>query len=296
MNPIVNLSIDDIKKHLYHHKFILASCKSYQSIMSDYDGFQTYAPLGLEIKNKIISEWRKLFIKLNVHEIESPILLSQEVLTNSGHIAKFNDYVVTNGKNTVRADHLIEDFIQNNKIDLTISVNDMTPDEMLEIIKKYKMINYDDNDINSIKIIPQNLMFKCDKLYLRPEIAQGIFTEFENFYDNNLPFGLAQVGKSYRNEISSSPFTRLREFTQAEVEYFFDPDDSSHPLYDTVKLLELPFENNSNIITMSIINAVTSGIIINEIMAYWLGTIYKFAKNLGLDDNIIRFRQHKKMN
>ena len=297
MNATVSLDISEVKSHLMTNKFIIPTAQSYQSFESNSKGFHTYGPLGVTLRNKLINLWRKLFITSNVFEIDTPLLQSKEVLTNSGHVGKFTDLVVSNGKDTVRADHLVKDYCEKNNIKLTKPIDDMVQDELLTLVKQYAMIENSEN----ATIAPKNLMFGFGDLYLRPEIAQGMFTEFDQFYNSgvSLPFGLAQVGKSYRNEISPQPFIRLREFTQAEVEYFFDPNDESHPLFESVKHLTIPLFTqelqiaDSNLAALySIENSVTNKIIVNEIMGYFLGTIYKFAKKLGLSDDSIRFRQH----
>jgi glycyl-tRNA synthetase len=302
MEPIVDLSMHDIKIHLTYHKFIFPACSTYSSSSR---GFQTYGPLGVIIKNKIIAEWRKLFItnSNNVYEIDSPIMLSSELLTNSGHIAKFNDPVITildpiSGEKTdLRADHLIKNYFDEHNIVPTQQLDTLTIDEMLEYVHKYKMVsNYE-----SATISYKNLMLSVSNyMYLRPEIAQGIFTEFDTFNENvaDLPFGLAQVGKSYRNEISPEPFTRLKEFTQAEVEYFFDPmEPHSHLNYNEIKDIVIPLlpqdsQLGDNIIKyITIEYAVTNNIITNQILAYYLATIYTFVKNLGFPDSVLKFRQ-----
>lgn len=297
MEANIQLEINEIKQHLLSNKFIIPTAQTYHSIETSSKGFQTYGPLGLKLKNKIIELWRKLLVTSDVHEIDTPILQSREVLTNSGHIGKFNDLVINNGKDIFRADHLVKDFCEKNNIELSRSIDDYVKDELLELVKKYKMIENHEN----ATIAPKSLMFSCGDVYLRPEIAQGMFTEFDQFYgEYKLPFGLAQVGKSYRNEISPQPFIRLREFTQAEVEYFFDPiKPETHYLFKTIENLVIPLllqdnqlNNNNQIIMIKIIDAVNNGIILNEIMGYFLGKIYMFMKELGLSNDVIRFRQH----
>ena len=216
-------------------------------------------------------------------------------MTNSGHVNKFNDLVITSGSEIFRADHLVKDFCDEHDITLSRPIDDLTIEELLKLVKIHKMINKSED----AAIVAKKLMFGFDDMYLRPEIAQGIFTEFDNYFQSyNLPFGLAQVGKSYRNEISPQPFIRLREFTQAEVEYFFDPHEETHPMYDSVKDLIIPLFSeinqlyNESIKYYRVGDAVDKGVIVNQIMAYYLATIYKFAKILGLNDDVIRFRQH----
>lgn len=294
MEPTISLDINEVKNHLTTNKFITPSSQSYQSFSTESKGFHTYGSLGLKLKNNLINLWRKMFVTGNVYEIETPTLQLKEILTNSGHIGKFHDYVVSNGIEEFRADHLVKDYCETNGIKLERPVDDLSKEELLDLVKKYSMIEGD------IIIKPKSLMFgvNSDSLYLRPEIAQGMFTEYDQF-NYKLPFGLAQVGKSYRNEISPQPFTRLREFTQAEVEYFFDPCDETHPMFDTVATLKLPLLSQAvqlvnseepNFIILK--DAVESGIVVNQIVGYFLGITYNFVKKMGLSDSVIRFRQH----
>ena len=281
MDPIISLSIDKVRSHLIENKFIQPTAQSYNGSK----GIQTYAPLGLILKNKIINSWRKYFITNDIFEIETPILTKKEILVNSGHVGKFADPVISNGIETLRADHVVEDYVSKNNLDINLDLNE---NELLEIIKKYKIIENSENAV----IISKNLMFNFDDQYLRPELAQGIFTEFDGYYpSNNLPFGLAQTGKSFRNEISPQPFIRLIEFTQAEVEWFFDPFDNSHPNFDSIKNLKPPLYEHSENLTID--EYVSNNTIINQIMGYYVGVIYKFALSLGFDNDVIRFRKHK---
>ena len=297
MIATTNLTLNEIKSHLIETRYIIPTAQTYQSIETSSKGFSTYGPNGISLKNKIINIWRSIFIKDNVYEIDTPILQSQEVLTNSGHVGRFNDLVISNESNEIyRADHLVKKYAEENNIILEKPIDDFTKDELLEFVKKYKVIENSENAI----IAPKNLMFGCGKLYLRPEIAQGMFTEFEQFYNYSydLPFGLAQVGKSFRNEISCQPFIRLKEFTQAEIEYFFDPNCETHDNFHQVKNIKLQlFTQQLQLagkepITISLEEAVNTGIIINEIMGYFLGKVFEFVKKLGIDDHNIRFRQH----
>lgn len=297
MEATIPLDINEVRQHLTVNKFIIPTAQTYQSLESGSKGFHTYGPLGVSLKNKIINLWRKLLVTSDVFEIDTPLLQSKEILTNSGHIGKFNDLVVMNGKDIFRADHLVKDFCEKNNIKLTKPIDDHTKDDLFELVKTHKMVE----NSETCMIMPKSLMFNFGDLYLRPEIAQGMFTEFDQFYNTGtkLPFGLAQVGKSYRNEISPQPFIRLREFTQAEVEYFFDPNYETHPLFNKASHLNVPLLTQDIQLTNSEIpilynlgDAVKSGVIVNEIMAYFLGKVYVFAKTLGFSDNVIRFRQH----
>ncbi len=291
-----------IKNYLIENKIIFPT-NLHDNIQS---GFQNYGPIGLKIKNKIINIWRKNFIEENIFEIESPVISNQTVLTRSGHVQKFNDLGIVfldskthEIKSVKRADHFIEDKI----IELGL---DMTYQEDVKFISDF-IHNYNLVDLTNeyIQIKPQSLMFKLDgigeNLYLRPEVAQTIFVEFKQFYDYNnsrLPFGIGQVGKSYRNEISDKPFIRLREFTQAEVEYFYNPFDSFDfdiPTdYKNKSCLILSSEMQANNQTqIKITLSELDKYIVNPVLRKFAFKLYVFAEQIGLDWNRLRFRQHK---
>jgi len=143
--------------------------------------------------------------------------------------------------------------------------------------------------------------------YMRPETAQGIFIQFRRlaqFFRNKLPFGVVQIGKSYRNEISPRQgVIRLREFTQAEIEYFVHPERKEHEKFDLVKdevVTLLPAERqmdenlkeDEKIIKITIGEAVKKGIIRHQTIAYFIALTKKFLENIGIDKDKIRFRQH----
>ncbi|GLE06765.1 hypothetical protein PINS_up016310 [Pythium insidiosum] len=155
--------------------------------------------------------------------------------------------------------------------------------------------------------IPFNLMFQCQigpegNLigYLRPETAQGIFLNFRRLLDYNagkLPFGCAQIGNAFRNEISPrNGLLRVREFQQAEIEYFVNPKDKAHPKFSTVASLELSLLTKTNQLTdgktvkMTCADAVANGIISNESLAYYLARTYLFCEKIGVDLKRLRFR------
>ena len=295
-----------IKNYLIDNKLIFPT-NLHDNVLS---GFQNYGPVGLKIKLNIINAWRKIFIENdNIFEIDAPVILNESVLERSGHIKKFNDLgIIFYDKETnnvlqiKRADHFIEDKIQeNNLINVAYEDNETF---ILNFLSKHNLI--EPNIFVEIK--PMSLMYKINSLnmnlYLRPEIAQTMFTEFKQLYDfnnNKLPFGIAQVGKSYRNEIAGKQFVRLREFTQAEIEYFYNP-------YDFENNVEFIIPNELNqkkclILTAQdqINNCSEKEIFLNEFPNYIKNNIllkfaiklYIFSEYIGLDTTKLRFRQHK---
>ncbi len=283
---------------LIENEFITPSYEHY----GGFTGFQDYGILGSKIKRKIIELWREHFLSNdNIEEIEAPTILPQSVLKASGHITKFNDLVININGEERRADHVAKQLLLNGGED----VAQVDGWNKLQI-ETYLNLNKDKLNVkDNIEVCEKNLMLEVGnekKMYLRPELAQNIFVNFKQYYNfakGKLPFGIAQIGTSYRNEISPKPFTRMRAFTQFEIEYFFNPQHATHANYKNIKHLTLPLvsidsqlNNNSHIECQSVENAFNNKIIQNEILAYFLAKIYEFAIIIGLDLKKIRFRQH----
>ena len=209
--------------------FVYPGSEIYGGLANTWD----YGPLGVELKNNIKSAWRKKFIqenKLNVG-LDSAILMNPQTWIASGHLGGFSDPLMDccQCKTRHRADDLIENFDGTN-------VAGWSNEEMSNYIKE-KNIPCPDCGAHDFTDIRQfNLMFKTfqgvtedtkDEIYLRPETAQGIFVNFANIQRTTrkkIPFGVAQIGKSFRNEITPGKFIfRVREFEQMELEFFCEP-------------------------------------------------------------------------
>jgi glycyl-tRNA synthetase len=271
-------------------------------------GFFDYGPVGARLKRNIEEEWRKLFIiKEGMFEIETPTLMGEDVFTASGHLDHFTDPLVECAKcgETYRADHVV-------KNSLEVETDGMGLKELNKLIK--------DNKLQCKKCKQKlgdawtfNLMFKTQtgagkvkrNIYLRPETAQGAFVSFQRLYQvarKRLPFGACQIGKAYRNEISPRQgMIRLREFSQAEAEIFFDPKDTSHPNFKAVKNDTMPFlsadyqeQDRYEVLEMNVGDAVKKGVIGSEIHAYYLAISEKFFENLGIPRSAIRCREQLK--
>ncbi len=199
-----------------------------------------YGPLGVELKRNIESLWWKSFVseKENMIGIDSSIILNTKVWEASGHLSGFQDALVDcrNCKSRTRADHLIEDFFARASPSKEIRAEGLSKEELSSIIAKNQIPCpvCGKSDLTEVRLF--NLLFPTkmgilsddsDAVYLRGETAQGIFINFKNILDSTrlkLPFGVAQIGKSFRNEITKGQFVhRMVEFTQGEIEYFFDP-------------------------------------------------------------------------
>lgn len=243
---------------------IVALCKRrgfiYQgsSVYGGLSGTWDYGPLGVVLKRNIMNLWWKTFVdsRTDMYGVDAAILMNQKVWQASGHVKTFVDPLCEDTINhkRYRTDHLIKD--------AGFDPDGLTMAEMDQLIKEKNIKSPDGNPLSESKTF--NMMFKTHVgpvsndlsiSYLRPETAQGIFTNYKNVVDNfypNLPFGIAQQGKAFRNEISPRDFIfRSREFEQMEIEYFVDP-----------KTWEAEFEK-------------------------WINLIYEWCDLLGLDRNKI---------
>ena len=273
-------------------------------IYSGVSGFTDYGPLGASLKNNIMEKWRKQYIAgEGFYEIESPTVMPEEVLKASGHVDNFTDPMTKceNCSDVFRADHIIEEAtgqdvesLENDKLDKIVIENNITCPSCGG--KLSNIWNY-------------NLMFKTligakgNKTgYMRPETAQGIFILFKRlsrFFRGKLPFGVVQLGKAYRNEISPRQgVIRLREFTQAEAEIFLDPEDKSTPKFLKIANEKLHLfsqdaqENNKEPLELTSHEALDKNVVTSEMLIYQLYLAKKFLNEIGISDDVLRFRQH----
>lgn len=244
--------------------FIYQGSEIYGGLANTYD----LGPVGVELKNNIVALWWKEFVHKHqsMYGIDSSVLMRPEVWEASGHTASFADTLVDckNCKLRIRADHLIEDATD-------IKVEGKTPAEQEEIINKEKILCPKCGKFDWTEVRKFNQLFKTEvgiisgdknTAYLRGETAQGMFVNFKNILDSihpKVPFGLAQVGKVFRNEITMGKFTfRVLEFDLAEFEYFIREEE-----------WEKWFE-------------------------FWKDEMNRFAKMLGIDEDHLRWRPHTK--
>ncbi len=208
--------------------FIYQGSEIYGGLAGTWD----YGPLGVALKNNIQSLWWKRFVldREDMYGMDAAILMNQNVWKASGHVAGFADPLVEDlkTKKRFRADHLLEE--------TGIDPKGMTIADMDKLIKEKGLKSPDGNALGEVKQF--NMMFKTHigaaedesaVSYLRPETAQGMFVNFKNVLDTfhpKLPFGMAQIGKAFRNEIAPRDFIfRVRELEQMEIEYFVQPDN-----------------------------------------------------------------------
>ena len=209
--------------------FVYSGSEIYGGLANTWD----YGPLGVEFKNNVKAAWRRKFVQENPYNVglDSAILMNPQAWVASGHVGGFSDPLMDckDCKTRHRADQLIEDA-------KGISVAGWSNEQMLEYIKAEGITCPSCGGTNFTDIRKFNLMFKTfqgvtedskNEIYLRPETAQGIFVNFKNIQRTTrrkIPFGVCQVGKSFRNEITPGNFTfRTREFEQMELEFFCKP-------------------------------------------------------------------------
>ena len=207
--------------------FIWQGSEVYGGMRGTWD----YGPLGLALKRKIMNEWWEFFVenREDMFGVDAAIIMNPKVWKASGHAATFADPLVEDLKTgeRYRADHLLKD--------AGIEAEGLSNEKITEIIREKGLKSPKGNDLSDVRSF--NMMFQTNVgavvnensvAYLRPETAQGIFTNYKNVVDAfypSLPFGLAQQGKAFRNEISPRDFVfRSREFEQMEIEYFVKPE------------------------------------------------------------------------
>lgn len=295
------ITIDEIAAFAKRKGFVFPSSEIYGSLA----GFWDYGPLGVEMKRNIVNELWKNFVtgRKDIVGIDGSIITHLNVWKASGHVKSFTDSLVEckKCKSRFRADSLIEET-------LGISVDGLSLERMNEIIIKDKIkCPKCGNGLEAAKTF--NLMFKTHvgpegetEAYLRPETAQSIFINYEQVQRTarlKLPFGIAQVGKAFRNEISPRNFLfRSREFEMFEIEFFLHPDKLDECSLRDMEDYELLIfsreeqKNKKEAVKISVANAIKKKIFKTKWHAYWLAQFHKFFCSLGIDSEKLRLRQH----
>lgn len=223
--------------------FVFPSSDIYGGLANSWD----YGPLGVLLKNNVKAAWWKRFVQENEHNVglDAAILMNSRVWEASGHVGNFNDPLIDckQCRSRYRADNLIEDFIKEHMDEqpelADIQFEGADNGALAALIAEYKIVCPNCKKLDYTDVRRFNMMFKthqgvteesATEIYLRPETAQGIFVNFENVQRAmrlKLPFGICQIGKSFRNEITPGNFTfRTREFEQMELEFFCKPGTS----------------------------------------------------------------------
>ena len=263
-------TMDKIVALCKNRGIIFAGSEIYGGLANTWD----YGPLGVELKNNIKKAWWKKFVQENPYNVgqDAAILMNPQTWVASGHLAGFSDPLMDckECKERFRADKLIEDWCQTNGVELPKPIDAFSQQEMKDFIEEKNIPCPTCGKHNFTDIRQFNLMFKTfqgvtedakNTVYLRPETAQGIFTNFVNTQRTTrrkLPFGVCQIGKSFRNEITPGNFIfRVREFEQMELEFFCKPGS------------ELDW------------------------FAYWKDFCHKWLLELGMREENLRLRDHE---
>ena len=288
------MNYDDVMKLALERGFYFPSCEIYADAQA---GFWEYGPAGVGLKNKYLELWRRELVRRdNMLEIDGSQIMSQSVFEASGHLTSFADPIIQckNCKSTFRADRLIS---EKTKIEIPESADLIDFDKAISE-NNLKCPNCKGDFEPTRKF---NMMFKVgigpdgEPAYLRPETCQSIFVDFPRLYKTmrgKLPFGVAQIGKSFRNEISPrQSLLRLREFYQAEIEIFCNPNklndlEKFSEVQDTVIRVQL-----DELKEMTCKEAVESGTIPNKFVAYYLGILAEFYEKTGINMSKSRFRR-----
>jgi len=216
--------------------FIYPGSEIYGGLANTWD----YGPLGVELKNNVKKAWWQKFIQENPYNVglDSAILMNPQTWVASGHLSGFSDPLMDCREchERFRADKLIEDWCAENSFELPKPIDAFSQDEMKAFVEEHNIPCPTCGKHNFTDIRQFNLMFKTfqgvtedakNTVYLRPETAQGIFVNFPNVARTSrkkIPFGIGQIGKSFRNEITPGNFIfRVREFEQMELEFFCKP-------------------------------------------------------------------------
>ena len=289
------MNYDNVMKLALERGFYFPSCEVYGDSQA---GFWEYGPNGVSIKNKFLELWRQQLVRRDrMLEIDGSQIMSKSVFEASGHLGNFADPIVKckECKSTFRADKLIVDVSE-------VEIPESSDLNEFDNVIKEKAISCPKCNGSLDNTKKFNMMFKVgigpeeEEAYLRPETCQSIFVDFPRLFKTmrgKLPIGIAQVGKSFRNEIAPrQSLLRLREFYQAEIEVFCNPNKlDGLDKFSEIENTTLRIQNEQEVVTVTCKQAVESGIIPNKFVAYYLGLLSEFYEKTGIDMNKSRFRK-----
>lgn len=289
------MNYEEVMKLALERGFYFPSCEVYSDANA---GFWEYGPSGVSLKNKFLELWRRELIRRDgMMEIDGSQIMSKSVFEASGHLGNFAYSIIkcTKCNSTFRADRTIAEIAN---IEIPESADLIEFDNAIKENKiqcpKCK------GDFSSTKKF--NMMFKVgigpqeEEAYLRPETCQSIFVDFPRLFKTmrgKLPLGIAQVGKSFRNEIAPrQSLLRLREFYQAEIEVFCNPTRlDSVEKFSEVENTVIRVQTEDKPISMTCKEALESGTVPNKFVAYYLGILTEFYEKTGIDISKSRFRK-----
>src|ERR1044071_3823138 len=286
---------EEIMKLALERGFYFPSCEIYADAPA---GFWEYGPRGVSLKNKFIELWRRELVRRDgMMEIDGCQIMSKSVFVASGHLGNFTDPIVkcTKCGSIFRADRFIEE-----KIGIRVPER-LSNENVDDLISKHGL-KCQNCKGELGKVSRFNMMFQVgigpagEEAYLRPETCQTIFVDFNRVFKTlrgRLPLGIAQLGKSFRNEIAPrQSLLRLREFYQAEIEVFCNPNRLDElPKFEQVKDTPLLLSIKNSIHSLSANQALEQGYLPNKLVAYYLSLLSQFYSKTGIDMKRTRFRQ-----
>ena len=289
------MTYDNVMKLALERGFYFPSSEIYADAQA---GFWEYGPSGVSLKNKLLELWRRELVRRDkMIEIDGSQIMSKSVFDASGHLASFADPIVRckKCKSTHRADKII---VEVSQIEIPESANLDEFDKTI-VEKNIKCPKCNGDFENAKKF---NMMFEVgigpegESAYLRPETCQSIFVDFPRIFKTmrgKLPLGIAQTGKSFRNEIAPrQSLLRLREFYQAEIEVFCNPAKLNDlGKFSEIKDTKIRIQIDDEIKSMTCKEAVDSQTIPNEFVAYYLGLLAEFYEKTGINMEKSRFRK-----
>jgi glycyl-tRNA synthetase len=289
------MNYEEVMKLALERGFYFPSCEVYSDASA---GFWEYGPSGVGLKNKFLELWRRELIRRDgMMEIDGSQIMSKSVFEASGHLGNFADPIIkcTKCNSTFRADRTIAE-IANIEIPESADLNEFDNAIIENKIKCPKC----KGDFGTTKKF--NMMFKVgigpqeEEAYLRPETCQSIFVDFPRLFKTmrgKLPLGIAQVGKSFRNEIAPrQSLLRLREFYQAEIEVFCNPGRLNEvEKFAEIENTVIRVQTDTEPISMTCKEALETGTVPNKFVAYYLGILTEFYEKTGIDISKSRFRK-----
>ena len=289
------MTYDDVMKLALERGFYFPSSEIYADAQA---GFWEYGPSGVSLKNKFLELWRRELVRRDkMIEIDGSQIMSKSVFDASGHLASFADPIVRckKCKSTHRADKII---VEVSQIEIPESA-DLDEFDKTIVEKNIKCPKCNGDFENAKKF---NMMFEVgigpegESAYLRPETCQSIFVDFPRIFKTmrgKLPLGIAQTGKSFRNEIAPrQSLLRLREFYQAEIEVFCNPAKLNDlGKFSEIKDTKIRIQIDNEIKSMTCKEAVDSQTIPNEFVAYYLAILAEFYEKTGINMEKSRFRK-----
>jgi len=320
LDPTAQFNRKSFDELILRKMFIVPSFEIHGGVKGLFD----LGPPACAVKAAMVDVWRKHFVLAeSMLEMECTCLTPEAVLKTSGHVDRFTDLMVKDpvSGECFRADKLLEDAIdelieenpdmpaaeKEGHLRIQIQADAFSPAELDEQLVKYGCKAPSDEPYGPS--FPFNLMFKTSigpegtaVGFLRPETAQGLFVNFRRLLDANaqkMPFAAAQIGLGFRNEIAPrSGLLRVREFCMGEIEHFVNPDDKSHPNFSSVASKELVLFGRDDQLgsgktkTIAVGEAVSTGLVNNETLAYFMARTQLFMEKIGMDPTRLRFRQH----